>query len=108
MYEYYTEEGTTRFIAIFYGNDAELVVLVSAASEDAYRACCEAAQAALKERGAAGRCVWLPALDGASLIEAARHEAAGCLVLADRERFLRQAGFEQVLDEIDCPVVLTR
>ena len=24
-YEYYTEEGTTRFIAIFYGNDAELV-----------------------------------------------------------------------------------
>jgi len=24
-YEYYTEEGTTRFIAIFYGNDADLV-----------------------------------------------------------------------------------
>jgi hypothetical protein len=30
------------------------------------------------------------------------------LVLADRERFLRQAGFERVLDEIECPVVLTR
>jgi hypothetical protein len=29
-------------------------------------------------------------------------------VLAERERFLRQPGFEQVLDEIECPVVLAR
>jgi len=89
-------------------NGSELVLLISAASEDTYRASCEAAQAALKERQAAGRCAWLRTLDGASLIQAARHEAAGCLVLADRERFLKQAGFERMVDEIECPIVLTR
>jgi hypothetical protein len=89
-------------------NGAELVLLVSAASEDAYRAACAAAQAALMERRTTGRCVWLPTLDEAGLIQAARREAAGCLVLADRERFLRQAGFERMLDEIECPIVLTR
>jgi nucleotide-binding universal stress UspA family protein len=89
-------------------NGAELVMLVSAASEDGYRAACAAAQAALTERKAAGRCVWLPTLDGATLAQAVRREAAGCLVLADRERFLKQAGFERMVDEIECPVVLTR
>jgi len=89
-------------------NGSELVLLVSAASEDAYRASCEVAQAALKEREAIGRCVWLHTLDGAGLIQAARREAAGCLVLADRERFLKQAGFERMVDEVDCPIVLTR
>lgn len=89
-------------------NGAELVLLVSAPGEDAYRAACTDAQSALKERGATGRCVWLPTLDGARLIQAARREAAGCLVLADRERFLKQAGFEGMVDEIDCPIVLTR
>lgn len=88
-------------------NGSELVVLVSAASEDAYRAACAAAQSALKERETGGRCVWLRALDGASLTEAARREKAGCLVLADRERFLKQAGFERMVDEIECPIVLT-
>lgn len=87
---------------------AELVVLVNAASDDAFQAACAAARSALKERGASSRCVWLRTLDGASLIEAARNEGAGCLVLADRERFLRQAGFERMVDEIECPIVLTR
>jgi hypothetical protein len=89
-------------------NGAELVVLVSAASEDAFQAACAVALSALKERGAAGRCFWLRMLDGTSLIQAARREAAGCLVLADRERFLKQAGFERMVDEIECPIVLTR
>ena len=89
-------------------NGAELIVLVSAASEDAYRAACTDARAALKERGTDGRCVWLAVLDGAHLVQATRREAAGCLVLADRERFLRQAGFERMVDEVECPVVLTR
>ncbi len=89
-------------------NSAELVVMVSAGSEAAYQAGCRAAQAALKERGTTGRCVWLRALDGASLIEAARREKAGCLVLADRERFLKQPGFDRMVDEIDCPIVLSR
>jgi hypothetical protein len=89
-------------------NGAELVVLVCAASEDAFQAACAVARSALKERGAAGRCFWLRTLDGASLIQVARREGAGCLVLADRERFLKQAGFEQVADEIECPIVLTR
>lgn len=89
-------------------NGAELVLLVSAASEDAYKAACAAAQSALKEFDTSGRCVWLRALDGATLVKAAHREAAGCLVLAERERFLGQPGFEQVLDEIECPVVLAR
>ena len=89
-------------------NGSELVLLVSAASEGAYRASCEVAQAALKEREAIGRCVRLQTLDEASLIQAARREAAGCLVLADRERFLKQAGFERMVDEVECPIVLTR
>ncbi|MHB1215234.1 MAG: hypothetical protein ACYCY9_09625 [Thiobacillus sp.] len=86
----------------------ELVLLVSAGSERAYRAACADAQAALLAHGPSGRCTWLPVLDGARLIEVARREAAGCLVLANRERFLTLPGFERVLDEIECPTVLTR
>lgn len=89
-------------------NGAELVVLVSANSEAAFETACAAVRAALKKRDADGRCMWLQTLDGASLIQAARHEGAGCLVLADRERFLKQAGFERMVDEIECPIVLTR
>lgn len=89
-------------------NGTELVLLISAGSEDAYRAACADAQTALKARGTSGRCVWLPVLDGARLIQVARREAAGCMVLADKERFLAQPGFERVLDEIECPIVLTR
>jgi nucleotide-binding universal stress UspA family protein len=88
-------------------NGAELVLLISAGSEDAYRAACTDAQTALKARGTNGRCMWLRALDGANLVQAARQEAAGCLVLANKERFLMQTGFERVLDEIECPIVLT-
>lgn len=89
-------------------NGAELVLLVSAASAAAYPAACNAATAALGERGIAARCIRLAASDGASLAQAAQREAAGCLVLPARERFLAQAGFERVLDAIDCPIVLTR
>ena len=89
-------------------NGVELVLLVCAGSEPAYRAACADAQAVLKAHATRGRCTWLPVLDGARLIEVARREAAGCLVLANRERFLTLAGFERVLDEIDCPTVMTR
>jgi len=89
-------------------NGAELVLLISAGSKDAYRMACTAAQTALKPRGTSGRCVWLSELDGVNLIQAARREAAGCMVLANKERFLTQTGFERVLDEIECPIVLTR
>ncbi|MCL5059604.1 MAG: universal stress protein [Candidatus Thermoplasmatota archaeon] len=89
-------------------NGAELVLLIDAGSEDAYRAACTDARAALKARGTTGRCVRLSTLDGASLAKAVRRESAGCLVLANRERFLTQAGFERVLDAIECPIVLAR
>ncbi len=89
-------------------NGAELILLVHAEDEAAYRTACAAAQAALKERGSVGRCVRLAALDGASLVEAAHREAAGCLVLAGKQRFLNQPGFDRALDEIECPIVLTR
>ncbi|HWR77680.1 MAG TPA: universal stress protein [Thiobacillus sp.] len=89
-------------------NGAELVLLVKDGDEDAYRAACTAAQTVLKARGAAGRCVRLNAIEGGNLIQAARREEAGCLVLAGRERFLSQAGFDRMLDAIECPVVLAR
>jgi nucleotide-binding universal stress UspA family protein len=89
-------------------NDAELVLLINDGDEAAYRAACAAAQAVLKARGTAGRCVRLGGIEGVNLIQAARREKAGCLVLAGRERFLSQAGFEQMLDGIECPVVLAR
>jgi len=88
-------------------NGAELVLLIHAGSEDAYRAACAEAHAALDVYGASGRCARLGALDGASLVRAARREGAGCLVLAKQERLMTQAGFERVLDEIECPIVLT-
>lgn len=86
---------------------SDVVLMVAAPDGDAYRAACATGHAALKEQGLDGRCIRLHALDGASLIEAARREQAGCLVLADRERFLNLAGFEWVADEIGCPIVLT-
>jgi nucleotide-binding universal stress UspA family protein len=89
-------------------NGAELVLLINAGSEEAYRVACADARNALKARATTGRCVWLSTLDGASLVRAVKREGAGCLVLADRERFLGQTGFERVLDEIECPIVLTR
>lgn len=89
-------------------NGAELVVLVSAADENAYRAACAAAQTALKAHETSGRCVWLTSLDDSNLVNVARREAASCLVLANKERVLTQAGFDRMLDEIECPVVLTR
>lgn len=89
-------------------NGAELVLLIDAASDEAYRITCAHAQAAVQALGASGRCVRLPALDGPNLVRAARQHAAGCLVLPDRQRFLMQATLARVLDELDCPVVLTR
>lgn len=85
-----------------------LVLLVRAADETSYAAACEAAQAEIRARGASGRCVHLEALDGPRLAEAAHREHAGCVVLADRARLAGGAGFERMLDEIECPVVLTR
>jgi hypothetical protein len=41
------------------------------------------------------------------LIQTVRREAAGCLVLPDKERFLMQEGLDRMLDEIECPIVLT-
>ena len=88
-------------------NGAELLLLIDAESEAAYLAACAVAQTALKARRTRGRCVWLSGINGSNLIQVARREAAGCLVLPDKERFLRQEGLERVLDEIECPIVLT-
>lgn len=95
-------------VALARRHGAALVLLVHADSDEAYRATCAEALKALQARGTAGRCARLGALDGASLVRAARREGAGCLVLTNQERFLTQAGFERVLDEIECPIVLTR
>lgn len=89
-------------------NGAGLVLLIKDGDENAYRAACVAALSALKARGMAGRCVRLNAIEGDNLVQAARRERAGCLVLAGRERFLSQTGFERMLDAIECPVVLAR
>lgn len=89
-------------------NGVELVLLISAGNQDAYQAACADARAAMKPFAVAGRCTWLPVLDGARLVEVARREAASCLVLSNRERFLTHVGFERMLDEIDCPTVLAR
>lgn len=91
-----------------HSNGAELVLLIKDGDENAYRAACVAALSVLKARGTAGRCVRLNAIEGDNLVQAARRERAGCLVLAGRERFLSQAGFERMLDAIECPVVLAR
>ncbi|MBI3433029.1 MAG: universal stress protein [Hydrogenophilales bacterium] len=86
---------------------AELLLLIDAENEDAYRVTCAAAQTALKARETSGRCVWLIGINGSKLIQVARREEAGCLVLPDKERFLRTEGLDRVLDEIECPIVLT-
>ena len=86
----------------------ELVLLVHADSADAYRDACTQAQKVAASRGVAeSRCLWLRALGAAELLQAARQEDAACLVLADRARFLGDATFERMVDELDCPVVLT-
>jgi nucleotide-binding universal stress UspA family protein len=89
-------------------NGAEVVLLIDAGSEEAYRNACADGLNVLKGQATAGRCVRLNAMDGASLVRAARREGASCLILVNKERFLSQAGFERVLDEIECPIVLTR
>lgn len=88
-------------------NGAELLLLIDAENEDAYRAACVAAQTILKIWRSSGRCLWLAGVNGANLIQAAHREAAGCLILPDKARFLEQEGLDRVLDEIECPIVLT-
>ena len=89
-------------------NGAALVVLVRAEDELAYQRICRDAEAELKARGASARCLRLATVDGPGLVQAARREQAGCLVLADTARLHGGAGFERMLDEIECPIVLTR
>ena len=87
---------------------AALVVLVDGKSEEASRAACVAARGALREQhGAEARCLWLRDLGAASLAQAVRRERASCVVLAERERLLQEARFEQMADAFDCPIVLT-
>ena len=86
---------------------AELLLLIDANDEESYRTACAVAQAELMTRKTSGRCVWLIGINGANLIQAVRREAAGYLVLPDKERFLKQEGLARVLDEIECPIVLT-
>jgi len=88
-------------------NGAELLLMVVAADEDAYRETCLAAQTVLKERGASGRCLRLATFDDPKLSLAARREQASCLVLADSKRLHGGANFERMLDQIECPIVLT-
>lgn len=87
---------------------AELVLLIEAGDDDAYRQACADARSASKARGAPARCLCLSRVDGANLIRAARRERAACLVLADRERYLTEVDLRRVLDDIECPIVLTR
>jgi len=85
---------------------AELVLLIKDGDPATFRAACLAARAFLQERSSDGRCFRLGKVATEDLLQAVRREGAGCLVLAGRERFLRQAGFERMLDALDCPVVL--
>ncbi|HSL41573.1 MAG TPA: hypothetical protein VK857_14470 [Desulforhopalus sp.] len=85
---------------------AELVLLIRDGDPASFRAGCLAARALLQERSSDGRCFRLGKVATENLLQAVRREGAGCLVLAGRERFLRQAGFERMLDALDCPVVL--
>lgn len=89
-------------------NAAELLLMIVAADQYAYREGCLAAQTALKQRGASGRCLRLATLDDPNLSLATRREQASCLVLADSKRLHGGASFERMLDEIECPIVLTR
>jgi hypothetical protein len=84
------------------------VLLIHAADDAAYRDACAAVRAELRQRGAVGRCVWMAGLERDKLVRTVRREAACCLVLAGRNRFLQQGELERVLDEIECPVVLAR
>lgn len=76
--------------------------------EAAYHLACQAAQAELQARGTLGRCVVLDAANGHGLVEAVRREHAACLVLPDAARLRGGRGFERRLDELECPIVLTR
>lgn len=82
---------------------AELVLLIPAADRAAFEDACQAGRAAAKARL---RCVPLEAADPASLLRALRREAAGCLVLPDRNRLFEGGGLARMLDLAECPVVL--
>lgn len=83
----------------------ELVLLIPAADPAAFEAACQAGRAAAKGE-ARLRCVPLETADPAGLLRALRREAAGCLVLPDRNRLLEGGGYVRLLDAADCPVVL--
>ncbi len=86
----------------------ELLLLIRAVDEAAYRAACAAMQAVLKERDVGARCASFLGDEIEGLARATRREMASCVVLSDCGGFLRQRRLEQVLNTIECPVVLGR
>lgn len=85
---------------------AGIVLLIPAGDEATYRSACTAAQAALRARGASGRCRVLADRGRTSLARAVRSEAAGCLVLGDHQRILEQEDLARERDGIECPIVI--
>lgn len=87
---------------------AELVLLIAAADAAAFDAACGAGESAAKAGRVRLRCVPLDGGDPAGLLRAVRREAAACLVLPDCNRFLQEGDAKRALDQIECPVVLSR
>ncbi len=83
--------------------EAELCLLLPAASDRAFVRLATAAAAQLQGGPA---CTRLPGDDIAGIAAAARHLDAGVLVLNGDDRLRGGAGFATLLNEVDCPVLL--
>lgn len=84
---------------------ADVVFLIPAVDERAFQAACGDAGRAIGRGREAVRCLPLDSCEPASLLRVARREAAACLVLPGRARYLQPAAL-RTFDRMACPVVL--
>jgi nucleotide-binding universal stress UspA family protein len=89
-------------------NDTNLVVLVMTGEPDAAPQLAERASRWLEQRVAHAEYRYLPPDHGRNLVEALSREDCGLIVLGGESPLLKGEAVQQLLDELDCPVMLVR
>lgn len=89
-------------------NESNLIVLIMAENAEDAPQLAERANAWLKERVPHANYRYLPSGNGDALIQALKENNTGLIVLGGESPLLQGGALQQLLDDLDCPVMLVR